>query len=97
MVVISDTTPLITLIKIGRLDLLEKLFENIIIPEAVYHELTLNTQFLDEAAEITNAKYIKVVDVQDTKSVELLRRATDWIWGNQKSSFIRMIVKRIFC
>ena len=34
MVVISDTTPLITLIKIGRLDLLEKLFENIIIPEA---------------------------------------------------------------
>lgn len=85
MVVISDTTPLITLIKIGRLDLLEKLFENIIIPEAVYHELTSNTQFLDEAAEITNAKYIKVVDVQDTKSVELLRRATGLDLGESEA------------
>lgn len=27
MIVVSDTTPLISLLKIGRLDLLEKLFE----------------------------------------------------------------------
>ena len=85
MVVISDTTPLITLIKIGRLDLLQKLFESIIIPEAVYHELTSNTQFQDEAVEITKAKYIKVVDVHDTKSVELLRRATGLDLGESEA------------
>lgn len=36
MIVISDTTPLITLMKIGHLDLLEKIFGEIQIPEAVY-------------------------------------------------------------
>lgn len=45
MIVISDTTPIITLLKIDRLDLLRKLFEKTIIPEAVYRELTSNSQF----------------------------------------------------
>ena len=45
MIVISDTTPIITLSKIKRLDLLQKLFENIMIPKAVYNELTSNIQF----------------------------------------------------
>lgn len=36
MIVISDTTPLITLMKIGHLDLLKKIFGEIQIPEAVY-------------------------------------------------------------
>lgn len=42
MIVVSDTTPLISLLKIERLDLLKKLFENVLIPQAVYeeHELT---------------------------------------------------------
>jgi hypothetical protein len=39
MIVIADTTPLITLMKLQRLDLLEKLFSNVIIPNAVYEEL----------------------------------------------------------
>ena len=34
MTVISDTTPIISLIKINRLDLLQKLFGEILIPEA---------------------------------------------------------------
>ena len=36
--VVSDSTPLIYLAKIGRLDLLRDVFEKIHIPEAVYHE-----------------------------------------------------------
>lgn len=42
MIVVSDTTPLISLLKIGRLDLLEKLFGNVLIPQAVYEELTVS-------------------------------------------------------
>lgn len=49
MIVISDTTPIITLSKIKRLDLLQKLFKNILIPQAVYSELTSNVQFQNEA------------------------------------------------
>ncbi len=45
MIVVSDTTPLITLIKIGHLELLEKTFGEVHIPEAVYSELTSNPRF----------------------------------------------------
>ena len=38
MIVVSDTTPLISLLKIERLDLLKKLFENVLIPQAVYED-----------------------------------------------------------
>jgi len=36
---VSDSTPLILYAKVGRLDLLEKLFNKITIPSAVYHEV----------------------------------------------------------
>lgn len=38
MVVVSNSTPLIYLAKIGKLDLLKKLFGKIIMPKAVYEE-----------------------------------------------------------
>ena len=40
MIIISDTTPIISLIKINRIDLLEQLFREVFIPEAVYNELS---------------------------------------------------------
>lgn len=50
MIVVSDSTPLITLMKAARIDLLHDLFGEIIIPEAVYQELTINSNFPDEAS-----------------------------------------------
>ena len=85
MIVVSDTTPIITLLKIKRLDLLQKLFDNIVIPKAVYNELILNTQFQEEAKIINNAEYIKTVDVGDSKKVELLRRATGLDLGESEA------------
>jgi predicted nucleic acid-binding protein len=38
LIIVSDTTPIITLSKIERLDLLQKIFENIMIPRAAYDE-----------------------------------------------------------
>ena len=49
MIVISDTTPLISLLKINRLDLLEKLFGQVQIPQGVFSELTENPRFRNEA------------------------------------------------
>nr|WP_296063477.1 hypothetical protein [uncultured Mediterraneibacter sp.] len=40
MIVVSDTTPLISLLKINRLDLLQELFGEVLIPQAVFDELT---------------------------------------------------------
>lgn len=40
MIVVSDTTPLISLMKADSLQLLEPLFKEVLIPEAVFAELT---------------------------------------------------------
>lgn len=39
MKVVANTTPIISLASIGRLDLLERLFGRVLIAEAVYREL----------------------------------------------------------
>ena len=37
MIVVSDTTPLISLLKINRINLLERLFGEVMIPQAVFN------------------------------------------------------------
>ncbi|MCD8397697.1 MAG: DUF3368 domain-containing protein [Lachnospiraceae bacterium] len=76
MIVISDTTPIISLLKINHLDLLQELFGEIWIPDAVYKELISNERFNQESRQIIDAEYVKKVAVGDSKSVSLLRRAT---------------------
>jgi len=56
MIIVSDTTPIISLMKIDQLDLLEKLFKKVKIPVAVYHELTTNQKFKQEAELIKITK-----------------------------------------
>ena len=76
MIVIADTTPLISLMKIGRLGLLKELFKDVYIPEAVYCELTDNPLFENEALEIKNCEYIHARSVDNKRAVGILRRAT---------------------
>ena len=76
MIVVSDTTPLISLMKIGRLELVEQLFGEVQIPDAVFTELITNPQFSEEAQQIQDGSFIKRVVIDDSKSVDLLRRAT---------------------
>lgn len=76
MIVVSDTTPLITLMKIGHLDLLEKAFGEIQIPEAVYTELTSNPRFQTEISQIQNCPFIHIQKISDERSVNLFRRVT---------------------
>lgn len=76
MTVISDTTPIISLIKINRLDLLEKLFGEVLIPEAVYRELTTNALFENEAIIVKASAFLKTSAVQNRKSLQLLQAAS---------------------
>jgi predicted nucleic acid-binding protein len=39
MIVVSDSSPLVSLAAIGRLELLHELYDTIIIPRAVHHEV----------------------------------------------------------
>lgn len=74
MIVISDTTPIISLLKIGCLDILEKLFKNIIIPKAVYDELIVNTNFQYEINIIKECTFLDIKYVEENLSVLLLQR-----------------------
>lgn len=74
MIVVSDTTPLISLLKTGCLDTLEKLFGEVRIPDAVFEELTSNPRYSDEAAAIRSYPYIDIISVSDTDAVEQVSR-----------------------
>ena len=63
MIVVSDTTPLISLLKIERLALLEKLFGQVFIPEAVFNELTIDARFCQEAEQLKQSPFITVKNV----------------------------------
>lgn len=76
MLIISDTTPIISLIKADKLYLLEKMFGNVIIPKAVYDELTVNEKYGKEIAELKEAIFIKVGKVENNASVNILRNVT---------------------
>lgn len=85
MIVVSDSTPLITLMKASQLDVLHKMFGEIVIPEAVYKELTTNRSFINEAELIKNSDFIKVVTVEDRKAVSILQRATGLDLGESEA------------
>lgn len=85
MIVVSDTTPLVTLMKADRLDILHRLFGEVLIPEAVFSELTANETFKEEADLIRKSSYITVVKVQDEGKVSFLQRATGLDLGESEA------------
>ena len=85
MLVVADATPLISLMKIGRLNLLERIFGQVVIPEAVYNELTTNVAFAAEVCQIEECGFINRVSVEDNKSVDVLRRATGLDLGESEA------------
>ena len=93
MIVVSDTTPLISLLKIGRLDLLEKLFGNVLIPQAVYEELTVDERFKLEAEQLKQKEFITVQSVKNPDSVSILKRATGLDQGESEAIVLTDEVK----
>ncbi len=93
MIVISDTTPIISLLKINQLELLNYMFGEVQVPDAVYEELISNAKFRKEAEKILSAEYIKKVVVEDKKSVTLLRRATGLDAGESEAIILSDEIK----
>lgn len=85
MIIVSDTTPLISLMKADSLELLKDLFHEVLIPKAVYAELTTNPAFQEEAEQIKNSEFIKVVSVKEPRIVELLQRTTGLDLGESEA------------
>ena len=73
--VVSNSTPIIALIRIGELNLLEKIFKKIVIPKSVNEEITVKDKI--GYSELENKKWIQVLDVKDILAVDLLRENLD--------------------
>lgn len=61
MIVVSNSSPLVALARIGRLDLLTAFYQRILIPVEVQHEVTVAGRGLPGAEEVRNANWIEVV------------------------------------
>lgn len=85
MIVVSDTTPLISLLKINRLDLLKKMFGEVLIPQAVFNELTVDERFQLEADQIKRETFIAVKSVKNPASASILKRATGLDQGESEA------------
>ena len=60
MIVVSDTSPLSNLLLIGRLDILQRLYQEIIIPPAVHAEVMALSSLGKDITEYTSAGWIAV-------------------------------------
>ena len=87
MIVISDTTPLISLLKINRLDLLEKLFGQVQIPQGVFSELTENPRFQCEANIIKESHFIKVINEIDEKLLNVENASKEAVIKKEKNVY----------
>ncbi|MCM1538857.1 MAG: DUF3368 domain-containing protein [bacterium] len=76
MIVISDTTPILSLLKAGQLELMQKLYQSVLVPKAVYRELTENPIYKEEAERIKRVEFFSVIAVENIKSVHILRSVT---------------------
>ncbi len=66
MIIVSNTTPLIGLVSIQRFELLQQLFGQIHITEAVYNEV------ISASEVVSTANWIEVVKIKDELAVEVL-------------------------
>ncbi|MCI8741394.1 MAG: DUF3368 domain-containing protein [Lachnospiraceae bacterium] len=99
MIVISDTTPVISLLKADRLELLRELYGTVLMPEAVYKELTENPVYIKEAEIIKKTHFLSVARVENTTSVNILRAITGLdagesealiLYGEQRADLLLM-------
>lgn len=78
-IVVSDTTPLSELAKVGQLNLLRDVFTEVIIPQEVYTEVTTGTH--PAVAAVQAATWIQVRSVTVPQNVTALQEATKLGWG----------------
>lgn len=74
MLVVSDTTPIISLRKMNQLALLHHLFGVVHIPFTVFKELTDNPKYQEEIIVLQASDYIQIDNVDDIEKVQSIRQ-----------------------
>ena len=72
--IVSDDSPLIVLLKTNKLSSLQKLFTKIIVPKAVYQEITAKEQ---EKQIFDKTDWIEIRDIKNSELNNLLKKLID--------------------
>ena len=75
--IVSNSTPLIHLARIGQLDLLRDFFGKVMIPPAVYDECVVQGKAYRDAHLIAQAEWLEIKPVSDSHLVILLNAELD--------------------
>ncbi len=70
--IVSNATPLINFAAIQRLDILERLFEHLVLPKAVEHELFEKGILYPSAAKLKQVTFLEIREVQNVTLYESL-------------------------
>lgn len=67
--VVSNTTPIISMLKLSRLELLRELYKRVFIPTAVFHEIELGKakRYYQDVSKID---WIEIQDIRDKHAVK---------------------------
>jgi uncharacterized protein len=77
LIVVSDTSPVLNLARIGRLELLALLYQQVIIPSAVHEELIRSKSDLPPAIDLASQPWLIVAAANDRKRVKELHEYLD--------------------
>ena len=66
--VVSNTTPIISLLKVGKLEILKELYQELFIPYEVYLEIEAGKN-KEYYTDLTKVEWIRVVKIQSEKSL----------------------------
>ena len=77
MIVVSDTSPLLNLIRIGHLGLLQALYHEVTIPPAVHDELVATLEGWPLPDATTSANWLRVIEPVDRSRVAELAADLD--------------------
>ncbi len=72
MIIISDTSIIINLARVEHLHLLPQLFQEVVIPKAVFQEVVIEGNGQPGATEIAEADWIEVIACQNQSFIQTL-------------------------
>jgi predicted nucleic acid-binding protein len=77
MSIVSNASPLINLARIGKLDLLQELYGELIIPEAVWREVVIEGAGQPGAGEVRASNWIKTMAATNRELEQALKQELD--------------------
>lgn len=89
MTLVVNSGPLISLARIGQLDLLPLLFDEIVSPRAVFEEVTQDLK-LPGAVEIAEAAWLRTMEVSDRDAVDRL-----YVWLDAGESEVLVLAQEL--